>query len=342
VDSGRVTLHRVTPDTAGELDSVSVGADGGFRFELPSVPDPGGRGDVYFASMRYRDVLYFGDAVHRASQLDSVYRIEVYDTVTAGAGGEAFPVAVRNLFLEEESEEGPWQVVDLIRIRNPGERTVVAPEGGTVWTYPLPPSATDFEAGESDLVPGAVAFKDGSVTSSAPIPPGERTYLVRYRIPELDFRLPLPGSTERLELLVREPAPPISATGLTRGESVELEPGSSYRRYAAARVENRVVEVSPADPGSGVDVRWIAVALALVLAVAGVLAVRWERNGRSVVGDGEPPGAAPAGSAERKRLLLRIAELDAEFQEANGPGAEAPERYREERDRLLRRLRSLD
>ncbi len=342
VDTGTVTLHRVTPDTAGELHSTRLGPDGGFSFRLPAVPDPGGRGDVYFASTRYRGILYFGTAVNRAVQLDSIYRIQVYDTTAAPPGGGSFPVAVRNLFLEQIEDEGPWRVVDLIQISNPGDRTVVAAEGEPVWSYPLPEGASDFQVGEGDISPGSVTFEEGGVVVEAPIPPGERTYLFRYRLPELEFTLPLPGTTERLELLVREPAPPLSVPGLSRAETVELEPGSSYRRYAAADLEGRVVEVSRGSSAGSVDIRWIAVGLALVLAVAGILAVRRGRTGPAPLGPEKGAHGAPMPASERERILLRIAELDDEFEEIESPSEAERERYRDERGRLLARLHELD
>ena len=47
-----VVLHRVSTESQGEVDSVTVGRDGAFTFRLPSVPDPG-RSEVYFASVRH-------------------------------------------------------------------------------------------------------------------------------------------------------------------------------------------------------------------------------------------------------------------------------------------------
>lgn len=342
LSEGTVTLHRVTSDTAGELATTPVDGEGRFSFRLPAVPDPAGRGDVYFASIRHQSILYFGTAVSRAIQLDSLYRIEVYDTAAAPARGAEFPVEVRNLFLEELGEGEGWQVVDLLRIRNPGPRTLVARGDQPLWSYPMPSAASDFRIGESDLNPGGAAYEDGSLVVTSPIPPGQRTYLVRYRLPALEFTLPLPGETERLELMIREPAPFIDAPGLTRGEAVELEPGSSYRRYAASDVENRVVDVVPAEEGSDVDIRWIAVILALVLAGAGLLAVRrgagQRRRQEETVG---PPSSVAEGS-EREFLLLRIAELDETFEALAHPTEAERSRYEEERQRLKRSLRELD
>lgn len=327
-------LHRVSADSAGVLARETSDPDGTFSFRLPRVPDPGGRDDVYFASVRYREILYFGEAVTRAVQLDSIYRIEVHDTALAAPVGAPLPVSVRNLFVER-AEDG-WRVVDLIQIRNDGDRTLVAREDGVVWSYPLPESAGEFEVGESDLAPDAVTFAGGRIRVASPVPPGQRTYLVRYRLPELAFSLPLPGPTGRLEILVEEPSPPLDAPGLTRLEPVEIEAGRTYQRYTASGLENRVIEVSPGDEAGGLPVRWIAVILAVVLTGAGILALRRQP------GIGDAPTAPADTAADRESVLLRIAELDDRFQERDRPSEEERARYREERARLKARLRELD
>jgi len=83
----QVVLHRVDAVDAGALDTLVAEADGSFRFGLPTVPDPGGRGEIYFASVNHQGVLYFGPPVATAAELDSLYRIEVFDTLTAPPGG---------------------------------------------------------------------------------------------------------------------------------------------------------------------------------------------------------------------------------------------------------------
>lgn len=325
-----VTLHRVSPDASGSVESVLTGDDGRFRFELPSAPGSRDGGPVYFASVRYRGVLYFGAALNEAAQLDSLYRIQVYDTTAAPPEGGSFPVAARNLLLEE-AEEG-WSVIDLFQIRNDGDRTVVGRDGGMVWSYPLPPEGENFEVGQSDATPDAVTFEDGRLRVAAPVPPGERTYLVRYGLPELSLTVPLPGRTEHFELLVREPAPQLSVTGAARARPVEIEPGSNYRRFSAADVANQTVELTAGGDAEGVPVEWIAVVLGLVLAGAAIVAVRRE----------PVPVRSASRQPTRREILLRIAELDDEFEGREGPTEAERERYRAERRRLKARLRELE
>lgn len=334
--SGTVILHEVGPDSAGELDSVSVSAEGRFSFRLPSVPDPTTAHEVYFASIRYRDILYFGPAVAEAAQLDSLYVIRVYDTVEASPGGQELPLAVRNLFFESSGDG--WRVTDLFEVRNATDRTYVSGEG-PVWVYPLPPEASGFTVGQSDLAPDAVEFDGHILKVSAPLPPGERLYMVRYTLPRLEVSIPTPGVTERLELLIREPAPPLAAEPLQPTQPVELEQGSSYRRYAGRSLSGGSVALTVTEETSGIPVRWVAVVLALVLAGAGALALR-----RAGGAGGAPEAAAPApgrGGA-RQAVLLEIARLDEAFSREEDPTEDRAAEYRKKREALKQKLRSLD
>lgn len=326
-----VTLHRVSPQEAGQVDSTRTGDAGDFLFRLPTVPGADAEsGDVYFASVRHDGVMYFGQALNQTVQLDSLYRIQVYDTVSAPPGGRDFPIVARNL-LVEEAEDG-WTVVDLFRLQNQGDRTVVAREGGIVWSHPLPPSATDFQPGESDLAPDAVTFRDGEIRVSSPTPPGERTYLMRYHVPELPFEVPVADTTRRMEMLVREPAPPLTVTILQQLEPVQIEPESNYRRFAGADLVDQVVEISEGEESDAGQVAWFAVILGLILAGAAVYAVKRA-----------PAAVATASETEtRSQLLLEIAELDAAFQGREDLSARAKRQYESERERLKARLKALE
>lgn len=333
-----VVLHRVTPARAGEVDSTRAGTDGRFRFDLPSVPAAGARNEVYFASVRHHGVLYFGTLLGEAIQLDTLYLIQVYDTATPPAGGARFPVEVRNIVVEG-APDGSWQVTDLMQVRNDSDRTWVAGDGEPIWSFPLPEGAFRFEVGQSDLPDDAVQFRDGWLHLYAPVPPGERLYVLRYALTTPETTIPLPGRTERIQLLVREPAPPLAVDGLAAEQAVELEPGSTYRVYSAEDLEDTRAVLSEGGPsGGGVPVEWIAVILALVLGGAGVLAVSLKRGGE-VKGAGASPAGEVVGLTGRAAILAEIARLDEEFEA--GPGTEADrEAWQVARQALKERLRS--
>lgn len=350
---GTVVLHRVSPGAAGEVDSTRLASDGRFELALPTVPDPG-RSEVYFASIRHQGILYFGAPITRAAQLDSAYTIEVYDTLGAPDGGATLPVSHRTIFLEE-AEEG-WRVTDLFEVENEGERTLVGTGGGVVWSHPLPEGARDFEVGEGELPPDAIAITGGVLRVGAPIPPGRRIVVVRYTAPSLELSFPLPGITERMELLVREPAPALEISALSAAGPVEAEAGNTYRVYEGNGLEDAVVTVRPGEDEGGVPIAWVAVVVGLLLGVAGVVALKLPgRDGgeaeaavssRPEVGRPVEGGDLPG---RRERLLLEIARLDEAFEaRESGESLDAAERqqaeagYRKRRRELVARVRALD
>jgi len=316
---------------------VRVGQGGSFAFDLPSVPDPGGRGEVYFASVEYLGILYFGRAIHQAVQLDSPYVITVHDTAVAPATGARLPLEVRYLILEP-LDEG-WQVTDLLQVRNDGDLTLVAAEGGAVLTYPLPSNARDFQMGAGDVDPDAVTFAGGRLRVTAPIPPGQRQYVVRYVLDEPRLELSLPGRTHAVELLVPEPAPPLEVEGLGAMQPVEMEAGVTYRRYAATELADATVRVVPGEGARAFSLGWIAVLLALVLAGGALWALRARPGDGPLVAGG---AAAPAlqGSETRARLLLEIASLD-ERLDAEALDLSERGRLEQRRVELLERLGAL-
>lgn len=320
-DSGTVVLHRVSPTFTGALDSVRVERGGVFTMPLADLSEDA-TDDVFFASIRYRNVLYVGGAITDTGDLADPYVIRAYPTVAAGPG-ISLPIRVRNFFAVREDGGNGWSVSDLFELRNDFQATVIASEAGAAWSYALPPGAVDFEVGQSDLSPGAASFSGGRLHVSAAIPPGESVYLVRYRIPAGEFTIPLEGVTESVELLIREPAGDLSVTGLMSTEPVTLE-GVTYRRFAGREVAPSVVTVGSGSrllPGNRIAL--VAVMLALALALVGaVLAFR-------------SPARTVAGTAGgRRHALVEVARLDERWQ----AGAIEAEEYDRRRRELLREL----
>jgi len=330
--SGTVVLHRIAPDSSGEVDSTRVRRDGSFVLKLPHPPDHARLSEVFLASIRYRDILYFGPALTQRAQLDTLYRIQVFDTVSAPPEGAPLAVSMRTVFVEHRS--GAWRVTDLIQVENEGDRTLVAPADGVVWSYPLPPQASNFEAGESDLPPDAVGFAGDTVRVTAPVPPGQRMFIVRYTLPDPAFTLPLPGRTDRLEILVQEPAPPLELDGMVQQTPVEMSDGGTFRHYVGGPFEDSTLEAVVAPEPFRLPAPWLGVLLGLVLGVVGWMAYR-----RSGPGVAPEPGAVAA--ASRSDLILEIARLDEEFSRLDTPGPEDRRAYETRRALLLERLRQI-
>ena len=265
----RVVLHRVTTAESGPLDSLLTGSAGTFRFRLPNVPDPAVRQEVWFTSVRHDGVNYFGDPIHLAAQLDSVQTIRVFDTETAPPGGAALGIQARYTLMDQEN--GQWFLTDLLHVRNDGETTLVAAVGEATWAYPLPAGASDLEVGGDQTSPDAAELVNGDLRVTSAIPPGERELVVRYRVPDPFVTLRYPGMTGEVEVLVRDPAP-LTVIGLEGAAPVEIEAGVRYQRYVGGQLVDAIVSVREASVPPRLPLGWMAVGIAMALAVAGVAA----------------------------------------------------------------------
>lgn len=327
LEAGTVVLHHLADGVQGELDSLGLGTDGRFSFALPRVPDPT-RSDVFFASVRHQGVLYFGPAITTAVQLDSLYEIHAWDTLVAPAEGMPVAVQSRSVFFEPDSVG--WRVTDLIQLRNDETRTIVAAPGGRVWSYALPAGARDVTTGQGELAADAVQFEDGELVVRAALPPGERIFVLRYAVDSLFMDIPNDGTAEAFDVLVREPAPSLDVEGLELLDRIELEAGSTYLRFSAADVSTDAVRIVPVEESGPPRVEWAAVVLALVLAAAGVMALRPRASAVEAV---------PASGPDRRTLMLQVAQLDEDFLGRTDPDPADREAYRRRREDLIRRIR---
>jgi len=337
-----VTIHRVTLEESGPYDSLRAGPDGRFSFVLPASPTAESAHEVYFAAVSVDDVLYFGQPVATVQALDSLYIIETFPSDTVGATPPELPISVRNIFLEPTGQ-GDWAVTDLFEVRNDGVTTLVSDGNHPVFSYPLPAGATGFELGQSDLAADAVSFTGGALHVLAPIPPGERTYMIRYRLPNLNFTIPAPGFTAQFEVLAKEPVD-LEVQGLTSQGSRELQPGQSFQHYLGNNLRGtQVVLAGSAGGTGGFSVEWLMVLTALVMGGVGVLA--WHRGqgaprmAEAGVPAGGVAGPAPdAPSPQRAALLIEIATLDEAFEGMENPTEEENQRYQAHREALTARL----
>ncbi len=332
--SGTVVLHRVTSEDQGEIDSVAVGRDGSFSFNLPEPP-LGAADRFYFASLRHQGILYFGSPLSDVAQLDSIYRIQTYDTAMVAAGGADIPIQARNLFFEPNGEE--WRVTDIFQLRNDFGRTLVAPEDGEVWSYLLLEGARDFSSGQDGFSLDGTSIRDGSVVVRAAIAPGERVFVFRYTVDELFGEVPTPGLTEAFDLLVREPSPRVGVEGLELVGRVEVEEGSTYRRYSGTSIGSGRVRVVEAQQPGDLPLPWITVVVALALAGVALWVTRDMRRPVEAVA-GRPTRRAGGRAARRQVLLLEVARLDEAFESEVDRTPEQRAEYEARRTELLGEL----
>ena len=332
-DSASVVLHRVFPDddsldVSGEVLSTELGPGGEFQFLLPDAPDGDFQGRVYFASVEYQGVLYFGSAITAVEQLDSLYVVQIYEAEEVPQEGVSLPVEERIVFVEFAGDA--WFATDLFLIDNRGNQTLVAEEGGVVWSYPLPSGASQPELGDTSLPPDAVTFDAGRVRVRAPLPPGDRSFIMRYRLEELESTFPAPGSTEGFQLLLKEPSPPVRVDGLEALDVVDFE-GATYRAYGGTALMDAALTIVETDPQGSPQLAWPALLATMVLALGGYLAYARPRK--------RVP-AMPGPALGREGLILEVARIDDELAEA--AESETQQELLERRAALLGLIRTAD
>jgi hypothetical protein len=326
-DTGTVVLHRVTLEEAGPVDSVTVGVGGAFAFLLPDAPEPGGA--MYFATYRHDGVVFFAPPITTLEGLGEPYELRAWPSRPLPPEGGSFRVSYRNVFIEE----GPdgWRVTDVFEVGHddPWSWTSPDPDGDApVWSHPLPSTATNLQAAETDLDPGSIRLDRGALEVTAPFPPGDRLFVLRYDLPSIEATFPLVGLNRVVELLVREPAPVMRVEGLQADAPVEIERGSVYRRWWAEDVRDvapRIVlgEAQTTNPA------WVAIGLALLLVMLG----SWYFLKRP-----PPPEAAVAAGRGATRTLHQVKVDIAHLDEAVASGAMDAEEGARRRRELLAEL----
>jgi hypothetical protein len=322
VPGARVVLHRIGRDTQGPLDSTRTDASGRFRFRLTADS-----ASIYLASAERGGVEYFSSPVRVGERADTTLRIVVADTSSTA------PVTVeaRHLVIGPPGADGTRSVLDLVVLRNPGDRTRVAPDTvRPTWSGALLRGSTGLEVGEGDVSARAVSRRDDRVLFFAPIPPGEKQLVAEYVLPAgvRETGLTLEQGPTRLNILATEPGMEVSGAGIVRADTQVIE-GRNYQRWSGAAGSGTALRIS--FPRPPLSFNWLLPALVALVAgtllLAGVYALR---GGPAVAGD-------PAATADG--LFTRLATLDAEYtgRESAVPGDEW-NRYQQERARLKAEL----
>jgi hypothetical protein len=281
---------------------------------------------LYLLSARHSGIEYFSPPVHtNPARPDTAIRIIAYDTSSTA------PVSVeaRHLVVSRPGEDGSRSILDLIVLRNAGQRTRIAADSSRpTWIGRLPRGTMGLELGESDVSPEAVTREGDSLIVTAAIAPGEKQLTLEYLVPagRQVLELPLTEAVPMLNVLAEETEVVVSGGTLEFADSQTLQ-GRSFRRWTGAGPAGSLLRVVL--PGSPRAPEWIlaglVAAVALALAVAG-----WRLATRS---------ATRQLSADE--LLERLAGLDAHYlgREADVPANEWSH-YQSERVRLMSLLES--
>ncbi len=333
-----VTLHRVSPNLSGPLDSLRTDAEGRYRFRyLPS----GGPEAVYFVSATYGGIAYFTNPLRSIETSGAEAEIAVFDTTS-----RAFPLTVRgrHLIIGSLDSSGHRTVVEVFEISNDSTRTLIArdeEDAEPTWRLPIPRVATEVKAGQGDLPADAFVQAPGSISLYAALAPGLKQISLSYLVPDRGFPLDLliGDGAVVLEVLLEEPEARVTGANLVSVEPVALE-GRRFQRFLAQ-------DVRPGDsitvtaPGAGIGGRGLYVSVLLgaigLLMLLSLLraGIRKQRpigapvKRPSVVSDVPTP----------ERLAREIADLDAAFAAQETPADSVRVAYERRRAELASVLR---
>ena len=317
----RVVLHRVGQVLQGPLDSTNTDGRGRFRFRFRADTST-----IYLLSARHSGIEYFSPPVHtNPARPDTVIRIIAYDTSSTAP----ISVEARHLVISRPGEDGSRKILDLIVLRNAGQRTRIAADSfRPTWTGLLPRGTMGLELGESDVSPEAVGREGDSLIVTAAIAPGEKQLTLEYLVPaghqalELPFTEPVP----MLNVLAEEADAVVSGGTLAFADSQTLQ-GRSFRRWTGAGPAGSLLRVVL--PGRPRAPEWILGALVAAVAVA------------LAVAGGHFLTRQKTAGVSTDELLERLAGLDARYQGREAELSLAEWRqYQAERARLKGLLES--
>lgn len=270
-----VSLHRITPGGGGVIESVRTDPAGGFRFGLPAVDSAEAASTVYLAATRYREILYFGRAIHLSADPRDDYLIEVFETRPV----EAAPLGGRRTVVAAEG--GRFEVLDFFALANDSKRTLVpVSKDASGWNLGLPPGAGRTAEGSVGFGTGDYRLEGDRVQLDLAVPPGGRTFQVSYRLDGPELRFP-PSHGVTHELLLGPRVRLAAGAEWTVDEPVRFD-GRTFRRLTAGPGATRpaVLRVdgdTTADPGR--YAWWFAGAGVLFAAAAAISWLRLRSRG---------------------------------------------------------------
>lgn len=224
-----VVLHQISMGGTGQpIDSTRTDALGRFSLTIPRTDST----TMYVVSSWYAGIAYFSEPI--APGREGVARLPplyVYDTSTAGP---AVRVVRRLVTVTKFKRDGSRDVLELLELENPGAATrVPADTLRPSWAGAIPGPAVQFQVGQGDVSPQAVARRGDSVAVYGPIPPGARkqlSYAYVLPAPARDLRLPIDQATEEVDLLLEDTTAVVTTARLDSLGVEDIE-GRRFARY---------------------------------------------------------------------------------------------------------------
>jgi hypothetical protein len=327
-----VVLHRVAPGSAGPVDSVQAGADGGFAFRSAFSPNDSA---FVFVSSSHHGIAYFSTPTRGARAGAREAEIVAFDTSSTGP-----PMVTRGRHVViQRAGSDRRTVLEVFDLENTGPTTRVASGDGASVTLPVPRVADAPRADQGDIAAEAMRFADDHVDVLAPLAPGLRQASVRYGLPVTRFPLAL-AVRERsavVEVVLEDSTATVSGAAFGAPEMVTIE-GRRFRRVTAQDVPAGATITIGNMPGSGVATWQVALLVVMTAALIGVGIAAQRRREATVT---EPvmarvglAGLSAARSTEAEQLARKIAALDAAFRARESPDAETRAVYEAERATL--------
>lgn len=259
-----VTLHRVSSDNSGPLDSARTTARGSYAFQYQANGDPRA---IYFVSATYGGVTYFSPPLTAPRVVGEAAELVVYDTTS-----HAVPITVRgrHLIVSAPGADETRSLLEVFELSNDSNVTRVSPgqSSPATWSMALPVGAREPRAGEGDVPAAALFFRNGRVEIVSPLPPGIKQVSYSYLLPANAFpaAVPLGAAADVYEVLVEEPSGRATGAHLIEVDPVTVE-GRPFRRFLARNVDaSAVTRLDIPRVTRGVDRRYLVLITIIVMA----------------------------------------------------------------------------
>jgi len=335
VSGMEVTLAKYQGQAELSSNTATTDTQGHFQFgKLPTTSDY-----VYLVSVTYKGATYHSDIISFGAgeqEKDNV-NLSVYDTTTSDPG-----IAVAFSHTIVTVEKGSLLVKENLIFSNPSAKAYIGSEDTpngkkSTLRFWLPAEATDIQLGTGFV--GTPSLTPNGFVDTMPVPPDEPqmgfsrqmafSYRLRYE-GEYSLSHVIYYPTTRYAVLVQDGGTKVEAGQLTELANMDIS-GTTFLQLAGQDLPaNTPLSITisglPKSGGKFGYLKWLALGLGLVFAglILGLFVLR--RRSRPI-----------AVESERRELLLRLADLDDDFEAGRLPEGE----YRETRSRIKARLMDL-
>jgi mono/diheme cytochrome c family protein len=349
-----VQLHAYDGQDEVISESIAVGSDGRYSFpDLELVP-----GRLFFVSAEYQGNEYLSDVAHLATEGSLDLPLTVYETTSDTSQVRVDRLHVLLDFLVEDRIE----VVELLVLSNPTNRSITAEDGKGVLQVTLPEGAANLSFEDGVLGERFIATDDGFIDQAPLLPGFSSSQLVfSFTLPyknKLEYEQTLDYPVDAVVLITQDGGPVvegdaltdmgaqvISGTTLRSYSSGSFQPGDVLEFTVKGRPLGAAGEAGAAATGLPTGVLVGVGAFGLVLIAGGLWL--WGRNknlDKKSETELEDHSSAESISVDEtnEAILQIIADLDDAFEAGELEETEYQRRRSELKQRLISRMSSSD